>query len=427
MLTTPPAEEPASTGVLTSSAVLVIRMQSARGTNEVLGENFVGSVIKLGFERVRAALRDKDQAYGLSNSECVVILDSPGTPDDALRIGRRLVDLIQRAYVMRGQMLYLHARAGVTMAGEAGSKTSTLLEEAGTALKFAALGEPGTVLCFESKMDEQIRSRQCVTGELRKALLLKQLEVHYQPQVRLPDCSLIGFEALLRWKHPKLGWISPAEFIPLAEEIGIIAKIGGWVLRTACRQAALLPAGITMAVNASPMQLMDGSLLEAADVALQESALAPERLEIEITEGILVKQSNLVLSVLGELHRMGVKLAIDDFGTGYSSFGQLAHLPFDRLKIDRSLIGHGKRGHAIVRAITTLGAGLEMATLIEGVETLEDLENACLNQCDSAQGFFFGRAVPAVQLDDVIRTLQPDKLRLRAVAAGDFSPALPVA
>jgi EAL domain-containing protein (putative c-di-GMP-specific phosphodiesterase class I) len=229
--------------------------------------------------------------------------------------------------------------------------------------------------------------------------------VHYQPQVSLPEGRLIGFEALVRWKHPERGWISPVEFIPLAEQIGMIGMIGEWVLRTACRQAALLPPSVVMAVNASPLQLKNGSLLDAVTRALSKADLPAARLEMEITEGVLLDDSPAVRSTLDKLHAMGVLLAIDDFGTGYSSLGQLAKLPVDRIKIDRSLVGTGAKNRAIIRAIAMLGTGLGMSTLIEGIETEEERENAAADGCTCAQGWLFGKAVPPDQLAAVVERL----------------------
>ena len=388
-----------------SSALLLVHMQSARGVSEVLGQSFVDSVLQLGFQRVQSALREKDRCYALESNQLVILLHSPGTDEDAGKIAERLVDLLQRAYVVQGQMLYLHCWIGVTLAGEEGAEQAKLLEQARAALKFAVLEDPGSIIFFDGKLGESIRTRQSLTAHLRKALPLRQFQVFYQPQVELPTCQLVGFEALLRWNHPVLGWVSPADFIPLAEELGIISKIGDWVLRTACRQAAALPEGITMAVNASPLQLKNHTLSEAVQAALAGSGLRPQRLEIEITEGVLLERSGGVRSTLDDLHALGVRLAIDDFGTGYSSLGQLANLPFDCIKIDRSLVGTGSKSRAIVRAIAMLGAGLGLSTLIEGIETQQELEIACHDQCTLAQGFLFGRAVPAKELSGVLSRL----------------------
>jgi EAL domain-containing protein (putative c-di-GMP-specific phosphodiesterase class I) len=217
--------------------------------------------------------------------------------------------------------------------------------------------------------------------------------------------QVIGLEALLRWRHPTLGMIPPAEFIPIAEEIGLIKTIGEWVLRTACRQAALFPTETVVAVNASPIQLNDGSFLDDVDRALAGAGLPANRLEIEITEGILLEHTSTVLRTLHALHARGVRLAIDDFGTGYSSLGQLAKLPFDSIKIDRSLVGASAQQRAIVRSIVALGEGLGMSVLAEGLETEEEYDNARSAGCIAGQGYLFGKAMPSNRVQDLFRQL----------------------
>ncbi|MGI4831217.1 MAG: putative bifunctional diguanylate cyclase/phosphodiesterase [Janthinobacterium lividum] len=262
---------------------------------------------------------------------------------------------------------------------------------------------------FKPVMEERVVARHALTIDLRKALLLRQFEVHYQPQIDLRSRSLIGFEALLRWKHPQLGWVPPAVFIPIAEETGLIGMIGDWVLRTACLQAAQLPSHITMAVNASPLQFRAENFLTSVETALRLADIPGSRLELEVTEGVLLQGEQLVLSKFNRLHELGTKLAMDDFGTGYSSFGQLARFPFDTIKIDRSLVGLDSKKRAIVCAIATLARGLDMVPLVEGIETSEDLDAAVLDGCVWAQGYLFGKARSAGHLGEVMsRFIQTD-------------------
>ncbi len=219
--------------------------------------------------------------------------------------------------------------------------------------------------------------------------------------------KLTGFEALLRWRHPDLGFISPMEFIPLAEEIGLMGMIGDWVLRTACQQAALLPEPLVIAVNVSPVQFKSGLFAHTVESALVSTGIAGNRLEIEITEGLLWKNETVVVSELQHLHRLGVQLAMDDFGTGYSSLGQLAKLPFDKIKIDRSLAGGTTKERAIVRAIAALGSGIGMATVAEGIETPAQLAHAEADGCNGVQGYYFGKPVPSDQLPVVLGRFSP--------------------
>lgn len=391
--------------VPSSGAALAIKLQAAKGFDEVLGSAVSDGVLELGFGRIRSALRRQDQAQTTGRGEISILLGEAASLEAVEQLARRLVDLVQRAYVVQGQVLFLQAFVGVAVPSPKGTREEILCAQADAAMKVSAMEAAGTVTCFEEDMLRRVRARHALIGDLRKALPLRQLEVHYQPQVLLPSCRLIGFEALLRWRHPELGWISPAEFIPLAEEIGIIANLGNWVLRTACKQLLSLPDTLTIAVNVSPLQLKHGSLCRSVTEALSASRIPACRLELEITEGILLERSGVVRSTLDNLHEMGVRLAIDDFGTGYSSLGQLGNLPFDTIKIDRSLVGTGARNRTIVRAIAMLGHGLGMATLIEGIESEEELTRACEDGCESAQGYLFGRPVPASHLPHLVSQL----------------------
>jgi EAL domain-containing protein (putative c-di-GMP-specific phosphodiesterase class I) len=290
------------------------------------------------------------------------------------------------------------ASIGVAQGPRSNTESETLLQQASIALGAAKAAGPGTVYFFDAAMEERIATHQALVCDLAKALLLHQFEIHYQPQIDIRTRALIGLEALLRWRHPKLGLISPGNFIPLAEETGMIVKIGEWVMRTACKQAASLPSNIVIAVNASPLQFKNGLFLESVKRALTLSHLPPNRLEIEITEGFLLTDSRSVVSTLDELHGEGVRLAMDDFGTGYSSLVQLSKLSFDTLKIDRSLIGVAPKKRAIVRSIVVLGEGIGMSVLAEGIETEEELDAVRSDGCTLGQGYLFGRPIPATDI-----------------------------
>ncbi|MEO8658869.1 MAG: GGDEF domain-containing phosphodiesterase [Bryobacteraceae bacterium] len=391
-----------------SLAVLLISLDQVKALGETLGHAIAERVLELAGQRLQSALRKSDTLSQMPDNQFAIILNPVLSAMDAGIIADRLVDLLQRAYLVRGQVVNTGASIGIKLATQSDSDSAILLKRAGMALQCAQSSGPGAVRVFETSIEDRLVARHELVLDLHKALLLHQFEVHYQPQVDIAIQYLTGFEALLRWRHPESGWISPALFIPIAEETGLIEMIGDWVLRTACQEAARLPREIVMAVNVSPLQIRNKSFTASVEHALSVAGIPASRLEIEITEGVLIQEPTSVLETLNDLHSMGVRLAMDDLGTGYSSLGQLARFPFDTIKIDRSLIidrptvVENAKQRAIVRAIATLGKGLGMCTLVEGIETEKQLVDAYSDGCISAQGYLFGKAVSAAQLDEVL-------------------------
>jgi diguanylate cyclase (GGDEF)-like protein len=388
-------------------AVLLIGMERSRALSDVLGYSFGEEVMSLGGERIESTLCGQDSVVRLSNDEFVILIKSGPSTRESGTVAKRLIDLLQHSYTIRGQVVNVSACIGIVLGPQNGLHAELLLNRAGIALRAAKAAGAGTFQFFEVAMEERIKARHALTADLRKALLRDQFEVHYQPQVNMKSRQLIGLEALLRWHHPTLGMVPPEEFISIAEETGLIKTIGEWVLRTACRQAALLPTEIVVAVNASPLQLNDSAFLDTVDRALASAGLPANRLEIEITEGILLEHTSTVLNTLYGLHARGVRLAIDDFGTGYSSLGQLAKLPFDTIKIDRSLVGASAQQRAIVRSIVAIGEGLGMSVLAEGLETEEEYDNARSAGCLAGQGYLLGKAMPPNQLQELFSRHSP--------------------
>jgi diguanylate cyclase (GGDEF)-like protein len=374
-------------------AVLVVGMDGFKNINELYGHTFGDELLEVGFERLRSALREQDAILRFQGDEFVVLLRPSRSAEQTGLVAERLTNLLQRPYFIDGVVLNGSASIGVAQGPPSETESEILLQHASIALRAAKAAGPGTVYFFDAAMEERIATRHALVGDLRKALLLHQFEIHYQPKIDIRTRALIGFEALLRWRHPNLG---------------LIVKIGGWVLRTACKQAASLPSNIVVAVNASPLQFKNGLFLDSVKSALTLSHLPPNRLEIEITEGVLLKDSRIVLSTLNELHVEGVRLAMDDFGTGYSSLVQLAKLPFDTIKIDRSLIGIAQKKRAIIRSIVMLGEGIGMSVLAEGIETEQELDAARSDGCAHAQGYLFGKPTPAKDIANVIDMFPKD-------------------
>ena len=405
-----PAFEQSLTAILEdepaqSFALLLIGMDRFKEINEMLDTAVRSQILKLVGQRLQSALRAQDRAFHLPGEEFAVLLQPVPLAEDVRILADRLTDLLQKAYLVRGQIIDVSASIGIVLGPNSATDYQTVLKRAGIALRDAKLSGSGAARVFEAAMEDRLVARHALTLDLRKALLLRQLEVHYQPQLEITSQKLSGFEALIRWRHPELGLVSPGEFIPLAEEIGLIGMIGDWVLRTACLEAAHLPADVVVAVNASPLQFKNASFVASIERALSDAALPPERLEIEITEGVLIQNGTAIISMLNDIRSLGVRLAMDDFGTGYSSLGQLAKLPFNTIKIDRSLVGGSAKQRAIVRAIATLGDGLGMSTLAEGIETEEELASVRSDGCLSVQGYLFGKAGPAHELDAVLARL----------------------
>jgi predicted signal transduction protein with EAL and GGDEF domain len=305
-------------------------------------------------------------------------------------------------------MLNIGASIGVAVSSTDGADADTLLKNADLAL-YRAKGEGrGMFRFFETGMDESMQARRALEIDLRRALALKQFHLAYQPQVALDDDAITGFEALLRWRHPERGMVSPADFIPLAEEIGIINAIGEWVLRTACREAVGWSRPVSVAVNISAVQFRSGKLVTTVTSALADSGLDPTRLELEITESALLDNTNTVLEELFALKALGVRISMDDFGTGYSSLSYLQKFPFDKIKIDQSFVRNMTDRQdclAIVRAVIGLGRSLGMSVNAEGVETLDQREALLGEGCLELQGYLYSKPKPSGEIAEMLDRL----------------------
>ena len=384
-------------------AVLMLDLDRFKAVNDTLGHPVGDALLRKVAERLRNAARREDVIARLGGDEFAVLQIGRAGDDQpraAEALARRLVDLVGRAYVLDGQMLNVGASVGIALFPDDGRGPDELLKHADLALYRAKADGRATYRFFEPAMNAAVQARRSLEIDLRRALALKQFTLAFQPQIRLETGAVSGFEALLRWNHPERGPISPATFIPLAEEIGVIVGIGEWALRTACREAAGWAQPASIAVNLSPLQFRGGKLVETVTLVLAQTGLDPARLELEITEGALLDDTDGVLTVLNGLRRLGVRISMDDFGTGYSSLSYLQKFPFDKIKIDQSFV-RGMAGSAecgaIVRAIARLGASLGMRTTAEGVETADQLDAIRAEGCTEVQGYLTGRPMPAEQ------------------------------
>ncbi len=389
-----------------SVAVLMLDLDRFKAVNDTLGHAAGDALLRLVAERLQTVVRHDDVVSRFGGDEFAVLLGSIQAADQAADIAARILDLVQRSYLVEGQVANIGVSIGIAIAPGDGTDSRGLLVAADLALYDAKGAGRATFRFFDPSMRRRALDRRTNEMDLRRALALRQLELFYQPQVTVRG-RLVGFEALLRWRHPVRGLVPPSEFIPLAERIGAIVPIGEWVLRSAVKEALKWPDDVVLAVNVSPLQL-------AADFArlvrrtLAESGLPGRRLEIEITESMLINRGEETLRVLNELRGEGVRIAMDDFGTGYASLSQLATFPFDKIKVDRSLTGaEGSdiKKRAIVRAIAALGNSLGVCTLAEGVEAEQQLEQLESDGCSSVQGYLFSKPVPASEVDGLIARL----------------------
>ena len=341
----------------------------------------------------------------LGGDEFAVLQCGAPQPSSSTALARRIIAALGMPFELDGHRAQIGGSVGIAIAPFDGEEPEQLLKCADLALYRAKSEGRGILRYFEPAMDAQIQARRSLEADLRSALALDQFHLVYQPQVDTDSGTVSGFEALLRWQHPVRGSVSPAEFIPLAEETGLIVEIGRWVLAQACRDAVNWPLDVTLAVNVSAVQFAEGSLVREVVRALDDSGLEPGRLELEITESVLMRDAEQALLMLRELRKCGLRVAMDDFGTGYSSLSYLRSFPFDRIKIDRSFIRDVEtdaEAQAIVRAVAGLGRSLGMAITVEGVETLAQLAAVRREGCRDVQGYLFSRPRPAADVPDMI-------------------------
>ncbi len=392
-------------------AVFHLDIDRFKTINDTLGHSIGDAVLRAVTDRLLHCVRETDMIARLGGDEFAIIQTAVKNPDQVTLLAQRIVQSIGEPMMIEGHNLVAGASIGIAMAPTDGEHAEDLLQKADLALYRAKAEGRGVFRFFEPEMDIKMRERRALERHLRIAINQNQFELLYQPLVNIESGRIICLEALLRWRHPERGLVSPMEFIPLAEETGLIVPIGEWVLHEACREAANWPGGIHVSVNVSPAQFKSPNLVQTIALALSNAGLPPGRLDIEITESVLMLESSSILATLNQIKGLGVGIAMDDFGTGYSSLSYLRSFPFDKIKIDRSFIrdlANNDDCLAIVKAVTTLGESLGMSTIAEGVETQEQHEKLRAQGCDAVQGYLISPPRTIADLKPLLDQLRED-------------------
>ncbi len=378
-----------------SFAVLCIDLDRFKAINDVFGHAAGDALLREVAHRLAAVCEGAFLAR-VGGDEFAVITPTGAPPAATEALAQRLVQALDSDIEVHGTAMRVGLTIGVALFPQDGADAVALVANADAALSRAKSEARGSLRFFEMAMDKQLRERRALQQDLRVAIERDELVLHYQPQAHIGG-EITGFEALVRWNHPRFGLVPPATFIPLAEESGYIVKLGEWILRTAAREAASWPRPLSIAVNLSPVQFQRGDLVKLVHEVLLETGLSPARLELEITEGVLIGDFSGALSVLRRLKNLGVRIAMDDFGTGYSSLSYLQAFPFDKIKIDRAFIAnlaHSRQAVTIIRTVIALGRGLDLPVVAEGVETEEQVKFLASEQCSEMQGYYVGRPHP---------------------------------
>jgi len=397
-------------------AVLSLDLDGLKEINDVFGHAIGDKLLIEVAHRIQSSSRGGVVAR-LGGDEFGLIIDGK-QPAAGIRLAQQLAERLAKEFLIDGKSVRIGVTTGLSVFPHNGADAASLLANAGAALFRAKAKSRGSITLYEPEMDQQIRDRRVLHQDLSLAIKNGELSLYYQPQAKSGQTvalsEITGFEALARWQHPVRGFVPPSDFIPLAEESGLIVEMGEWILREACREAASWPTPRQIAVNLSPAQFMHGDLVGLVHAILLETGLAPGRLELEITEGVLIEDFDRGLALLRRLKALGVRISMDDFGSGYSSLSYLQAFPFDKIKIDRAFVmnlGRNPQSAAIVRAVIGLGHGLDMSIVAEGVETQEQLGFLADQGCDAVQGYFIGKPLPIRQYAETVgrpgNTIEP--------------------
>ena len=388
-----------------SFALLSIDLDHFKSVNDTLGHPIGDKLLQTVASILMGSIRDIDTVARIGGDEFIIVQAGAPQPYGAMLLADRIVEALSQPIEIEGHNILIGASVGIAIGPDDAGDAKTLIANADLALYKAKSDGKGRFAMFEPELDQKMRARRNLEADLRAAVAGEQFELHYQPIVNSQSQEITGFEALLRWRHPVRGLVPPNDFIPTAEEMGLMGKIGAWVLHDGCREAMNWPSELWVAINVSPTQFKGRSIDLDVVAALGKSGLPASRLRLEITEGVLLESSDANLETLHRLRNLGVRIAMDDFGTGYSSLSYLSSFHFDTIKIDRSFISDratSKHSEAVVRAVIGLGGSLGMSTTAEGIETLEQLEQLRVDGCTEMQGFLFSKPVPACEIKGLL-------------------------
>ncbi len=400
-----------------TAMVLLLDLDGFKQVNDTRGHPVGDILLRQVSERLLRCADKDDTVLRLGGDEFAVVRLGRVQRRDATSLARFIVNELSEMYELEGYQVRISASVGLAMPPDGGEDLNDLLRSADIALYFVKAEGGSAYQLFDPTMENTVRTRRALEADLREALERRELEVYYQPLVQLDPRRVSGFEALVRWHHPELGMVMPGRFIPVAEETGLIAPIGEWVLRQSCMEAARWPGQTRVAVNLSPVQFERSDIVDIVASALRESRLEPGRLELEITEGVVMRDMGDVRATMAKLQALGVRLALDDFGTGYSSLSYLRSFPFDKVKVDGSFMADlAGDGGTIIRAVLGLCVHLGLDSLVEGVETQEQLDWLKSEGCTEVQGYYFSPPGPASSVANVIGSVAGRAIRKTAEA-----------
>ena len=394
-------------------AVLFLDLDGFKAVNDTLGHSIGDLLLKSVAAKLRDILPRTDRIARLGGDEFAILQISAAQPGSSIALAKKIIEVVGQPNSIDGHDVTVGASVGIAIARPGDMNTDNFLKSADLAMYSAKSDGRGTYRMFDPEMDAIVQARRLLERDMRTALAQDGFRLFYQPLVNLQTKKVTAFEALMRWQHPERGMVPPSDFIPVAEEMGLIVQLGEWALRQACAEATEWPDGICVSVNLSPLQFAKGNLVSSVMSALASAGLPASRLELEITESVLLEKSERNITILNQLRDLGVRISMDDFGTGYSSIGYLRSFPFDKIKIDQSfvrdlLVDEGSL--AIVRAIAGLGVSFGMITTAEGVETEEQMRCLNLEGCIEVQGYLYSRPVPANEIVGVLASLDNRRL-----------------